>query len=164
MTAGVSRALRWMVAHDYELASLDDQMQAAATIAPHASKADHVRLSLLELLLPELVSAVESVIVASGHNEGARGMAGGLLTYVCNPLDIIGDDLPLGRVDDVLVCALGLKRLEELGFELPGRSAAACEVAIGCLPWLRKDVREGVAEFVASLQRRTVTADLPRAG
>lgn len=155
----MSSAVRWMTMRDYEEALAEDQMEAAASIAPRASSTDHVWLGLLQLLLPELVKALEAVIVESGHHAGARRMASGLLTYVCNPLDIIGDDLPLGRVDDVLICALGLRRLEKLGFKLTARILAVCDLAVGCLPWLRKDIRDGIEEFLGSLEADTLKAE-----
>jgi uncharacterized membrane protein YkvA (DUF1232 family) len=146
-----------MLGREYQDSSAEQQMEAAHAIAPRASPADHVRLGLLVLLLPELVAALERVIVGSAHHTGARGMAGGLLTYVCNPLDIIGDDLPLGRVDDVLICAIGLRRLEEEAkFALTPRVGAVCDVAAGTLPLLRKDLRDSIEEFVTSLESQTL--------
>ncbi len=157
--AGISSAVRWMMLKSYEGARTEEQMEAAASLAPRASSADRVTLGLLELLLPELVGAVEGVIVESGHHSGARRMASGLLTYVCNPLDIIGDDQPLGRVDDVVICALGLKRLERLGFRQSDRVVAVCELVVGCLPWLRKDVRDNIDEFITSLEADSLNAE-----
>lgn len=154
----MSEALRTAVARDFESPNGAEQMKAAFGIAPGATPADHVRLGLLQLLLPELVSVVERVIVESSENDAARSMAGGLLTYVCNPLDIIGDDTPLGRVDDTIICALGLKRLHEKHrVELDGRARAVCEVAIESFAHLSEDLQNGIEDFIADLESSTAT-------
>ena len=154
--SSMSKAIRGQMARDYEETAADDLMAGAANIAPDASAADHVRLSLLQLLLPDLLQAVETIIVDSDDNEATRSMAGGLLSYVCNPLDIIGDDLPLGRVDDAIICALGLKRLRELdGVVLSPHVAAACEVAESSLSCLGGDLRESIVDFTKELERST---------
>lgn len=154
--AMLSKALRGLLAKEYNEVVSEEQMASAATIAPRASAADHLRLGLLQLLLPDLVAAVEDVIVNSTDNAAARGMAGGLLTYVCNPLDIIGDEQPLGRVDDTIICAIGLRRLQELEHvPLPPRVEAACDVAASCLCYLSEDLQESIEEFVAELEAST---------
>ncbi len=152
----MSKALLGMMAREYEQRAGSDQLEAGARIAPAASAADHVRLGLVQLLLPELVAAVEKVIVQSTDNVSARGMAGGLLSYVCNPLDIIGDDMPLGRVDDALICALGLERLRSLHrVELGPRTDAVCRVAADCLGYLSTDLQHSIEDFVSELERST---------
>lgn len=154
--ADMAKALRGMLAREYEERPGAGQLEAGALIAPAASAADHVRLGLVQLLLPELVAAVEQVIVQSTDNASARGLAGGLLGYVCNPLDIIGDEMPLGRVDDALICALGLERLRQLHrVELEPRTEAACRVATDCLGYLSTDLQHSIEDFVADLERST---------
>jgi uncharacterized membrane protein YkvA (DUF1232 family) len=160
--SSMSSAVRWMLLRAFEGVSetnAEQQMEAAASLAPRASGPDQVVLGLLQLLLPELVTALEKVIIESAHDARARRIGSGLLTYVCNPLDIIGDDLPLGRVDDVLICALGLKRLDLLGFKLTNRNAAICELAVSCLPCMREDIRDSIGEFVASLEADSLRAE-----
>lgn len=152
----MSKALRIMLAREYEELPGTEQMKGAASIAPDASPADQVRLGLLQMLLPDLVSEVERLIVETTGNDAARSMAGGLLTYVCNPLDLIGDDQPLGRVDDAMVCALGLKRLEKLhGIKLTARASAVCEVATESMRHVSEDLRHGVEDFVADIEQST---------
>lgn len=154
--AEMSTALRGMMAREYEARSVDGQLEAGSRIAPAASAADHVRLGLIQLLLPELVGAVETVIVESTDNESVRGMAGGLLSYVCNPLDMIGDDLALGRVDDALICALGLERLRQLHrIELAPRTEAVCRVTTDCLGYLSNDLQHNIEDFISDLERST---------
>jgi hypothetical protein len=133
-----------------------EHLAAAAEIAPRASAADHVRLFQIQLLLPDLVAAVEKVIVESGSDDATRSMAGGLVTYVCNPLDVIGDERPLGRVDDSLVCAMGLRRLEKAHrIVLEPHVSAMCDVVLGCLGCLGEEIQESLKEFVADLDRST---------
>lgn len=154
--ASMSQAYRLQLARDYETGQWRQQMVAASEIAPEATHVERVRLTQLPLLLPDLLAAVEGVIVDAPEASPARRMAGGLLTYVCNPLDLIGDDLPLGRVDDVVICALGLQRLHERdGVQLDALVKALCEVAAGCLAHLGPELREGIEEFVADLDRST---------
>jgi uncharacterized membrane protein YkvA (DUF1232 family) len=160
--SSMSGAVRWMLLRAFEGVSEtngENLMEAAASLAPRASGSQQVVLGLVQLLLPELITAVEGVILESAHDARARRIAAGLLTYVCNPLDIIGDDLPLGRVDDVLICALGLKRLERLGFKLNDRNAAICELAVNYLPCMRQDIRDSIEEFVSSLEADSLRAE-----
>ena len=94
----------------------------------------------------------------SADNDAARRMAGGLLTYVCNPLDIIGDDTPLGRVDDAIICALGLKRLRtKHSIDLGERTLAVCDVAIESFAHLSEDIQNGIEDFVDELESSTNT-------
>jgi len=159
----MSKALRGMMARDYEARTGAEQLESGSRIAPSASPADHVRLGLLQMLLPELVAAVEQVIVQSTDNASARGMAGGLLSYVCNPLDIIGDELPLGRVDDALICAIGLERLRQLHrVELGPRTEAVCRAATDCLGYLAMDLQHSIEDFVADLERSTRVKETKR--
>jgi uncharacterized membrane protein YkvA (DUF1232 family) len=154
--SSMSDALRTVLARDFESPMGTEQMQAAAAIAPGATPADHVRLGLLQMLLPELVAVVERVIVQSSEKPAVRSMAGGLLTYVCNPLDIIGDDNPLGRVDDTVICALGLKRLRaQHGIDLDARALAVCDVAIESFANLSEDLQNSIEDFVAELESST---------
>jgi uncharacterized membrane protein YkvA (DUF1232 family) len=154
--ATISKALRIQLAREYEEGSADQEMNAAATIAPRASAADQVRLGMMQMLLPELVQAVEQVIVHASNKPYARAVAGGLLTYVCNPLDIIGDDQPLGRVDDALICAVGLSRLQKREHvQLTPRIQAICQMANESMAYLDDDLQESIREFLSELEAST---------
>ena len=154
--AAISQALRAQLAREYELAGCKGQLEAAAELAPRSKVADHARIALLPMLLPDLVAAIEGVICDAPDSAPVRGMAGGLLGYVCNPLDLIGDDSPLGRADDAIICALGLERLRELdGVSLDTATVAGCAMATSCLAQLSEELREGIMAFVADLERST---------
>jgi uncharacterized membrane protein YkvA (DUF1232 family) len=154
--ATISKALRSLVASEYSQVANEDRMKAAKGLAPDASRADQVRLGLVELLLPELVEAVERVIIESAEKPEARSMAGGLLTYVCNPLDIIGDDTPLGRLDDTIICAVGLRRIKRRDkIELAPRIEAICDVAEESFALLDQELRESIEEFLSQLEAST---------
>lgn len=107
-------------------------------------------------LLPDLVSALEHVIVGADDNPRARGLAGGLLSYVYNPLDIIPDDGPLGLVDDAFICALGIEELKKAGhITVDPFIQGACDLAFALVPILDPKLRDALSRFVADLVATT---------
>ena len=145
--------LRSFIAEQYREHTLHAAMTAAAD-GPLAGStpAAQVRAALVPLLLPHLVEAVEHIIVGADDMPKVRAFAGGLLTYVFNPLDLIPDDGPLGWLDDAVVCALGLRRLTEAGsVELDQHTDAVCELVLESLPSISADLREAIERFVADL-------------
>jgi uncharacterized membrane protein YkvA (DUF1232 family) len=150
--AAMSDVLRGVVAKHYQDSTLKAGLSAAEQIARPADGAARAQLWLVQLLLPDLVAAIEQAIVDGIDQPRLRRLAGGLLAYVYNPLDLIGDDTPLGRVDDAIICALGLKRLEEQeGLELPPHIGAICDLALRALPLLNDELKEGIESFVKDL-------------
>lgn len=155
----MSHMLREHIASEYVAVDVDQALEAAGELARDADPASRAELWLMQLLLPDLVEAVEQLIIASDEQPRVRHMAGGLLTYVYNPLDLIDDDSVVGRVDDALVCALGLRRLRELErVELSPGIAACCDLADRQLRVLNADLRDGIRDFVADLERASVEA------
>jgi len=152
----MAKMLRAFVLETYGAATAAERFDAAEQLAPEASHADRARLALTQLLLPDLVDAIEQVIVAADDRPTARAFAGGVLTYVYNPLDLIGDDSPLGLLDDTIICALGLNHMARTGdIELDSRVAGMCELAADALPLLNADLREGIEDFVRDLALST---------
>lgn len=147
--------LERFVADTFRDTRIPDLMPELKRIAPSASMAERLELALLPMLLPALVGGVERVIAAAAA-PAVRGFAGGLLTYVYNPLDILGDDGALGLVDDTFVCALGLRTLQdEKLIELDDYLAGICELAMRLLPKLDEDLVESIRRFVSDLRRTT---------
>lgn len=152
--------LRSEMARSYGDGSIEERLGAAAEIATSTRPAARVQLCLMQLLLPDLVSTIEKVIVDAADDPRVRRLAGGLLTYVYNPLDLIGDDSPLGRVDDAIVCARGLLRLAD-GFdvELSPDARAICEAAADALPLLNRSLRDAIVSFGEDLERSASAGD-----
>jgi uncharacterized membrane protein YkvA (DUF1232 family) len=148
--------LRDLVAQEYRATTLRDGVLAAERIARQADASARAQLWLLQLLLPDLVAAVEKAIVDAQNQPRVRQLAGGLLTYVYNPLDLIGDDTPLGRLDDTIICAMGLQRLVELeNIALEPEVSATCDLAARSLSLLNDDLREGIEWFLRDLESST---------
>lgn len=154
--------LRNFVFEQYKSYPLERRAKAARRIAPDATPSDHLRLWLVPSLLPDLVSAVEQVIVGAEDEHYVRGFAGGLLTYVYNPFDLIEDEAPFGFADDALVCALGLQLLQEKGFiDLDADVSATCAEVSKCLPALSADLRTAIEDFVEKLSGSTESLSIP---
>jgi uncharacterized membrane protein YkvA (DUF1232 family) len=147
------------MAQEYRTSQLRDGLVAAGEIARHADPSARVQLWLLQLLLPDLVIAVEKAIIEANSQPRVRRLAGGLLTYVYNPLDLIGDDTPLGRLDDAIICAIGLQRLQELeNITLEPHVSAICDLAVRSLSLLNDDLRDAIEWFMHDLENSTETA------
>jgi uncharacterized membrane protein YkvA (DUF1232 family) len=157
--AAMSEMLRGLMAQEYRTTKLHDGLAAAGEIARQADPSARAQLWLLQLLLPDLVAAVEKAIVEGTTQPRVRRLAGGLLTYVYNPLDLIGDDTPLGRLDDAIICAMGLQRLAELeNLQLDPHVSAICDLAVRSLSLLNDDLRSGIEWFIHDLESSTETA------
>ena len=152
----MSHMLRGLLAQTYGEGGIGEGMAAAERIAPSAEPSARVQLCLLQLLLPDLVAAIEKIIVSATDKPRVRQVAGGLLTYVYNPLDLIGDDSPLGRVDDAIICAVGLQHLREAGeIDLDPDIAAVCDWAARSLPLLSSDLQDSIRWFVRDLEQQS---------
>lgn len=144
--------LRSFVAEQYGAAPLSETLSEAGDILTGAEPHARIRATLVPLLLPHLVEAVEHVIVAADDRPDVRGFAGGLLTYVYNPLDLLQGDGVLGWLDDAIVCALGLLKLtEEKKIELDDNTRAVVDVVTESLDALPADLRGAIENFIDSL-------------
>jgi uncharacterized membrane protein YkvA (DUF1232 family) len=160
----MSEMLRGLMAQEYKASHMKEGLAAAEKIARRAEPSARAQLCLLQLVLPDLVSAIERAIIESSDQPRVRSIAGGLLTYVYNPLDLIGDDTPLGRLDDVIICALGLQRLRELEkLELEPHVAAVCELAVRSLSLLDEELKNSIEWFIRDLESSTEPAPAARA-
>lgn len=160
----MSEVLRGEIAQEYRESQLKDGVLAAERIARRADPAAHAQLWLVQLVLPDLVAALEKAIVEGAEQPRVRHLAGGLLTYVYNPLDLIGDETPIGRLDDAIICAKGLLRLQELeGLQLDPHVAAICNLAVRALALLDDDLKNGIERFVENLEASTETVPPSRA-
>lgn len=153
----MSDVLRELMARELVSARLGEAAIATDDVAPGATPAERTRLWLLQLLLPDLVAALETIIVDAGRKQHhVRRLAGGLLTYVYNPLDLIGDDTPLGRVDDTIICALGLARLRERDhIDLSPGVSAICALAESELLLLAPELQTEIRAFITDLDKAT---------
>lgn len=158
--------LRSFIAEQYAAAPLSESVAEAREALAAAEPQTRVRAILAPLLLPHLVEAVEQVIVHANDQPGVRGFAGGLLTYVYNPLDLLQGDGLIGWLDDALVCAMGLRKLEDEALvELDEQTHAAVDVVLESLASLTPELRAAVEGFVADLwasQGRQPGAVAPR--
>jgi len=122
-----------------------------------ATFAHKVSLAQAPLLLPDLVSFLESIIVQADDQPRIRAYAGGLLTFVYNPLDFIGDEPPAGLVDDTVVCALGLRKLAEEGtVELDPVVDGLVSSVAGLVGYLGQDLLSAITGFVEELETKLV--------
>lgn len=135
---------------DHPLSTLNDRLRE---LAPRGTPAQLTQIALLPMLLPALVAKLEQIIVLSDEDPAARGLAGGLLSYVYNPLDIIPDDEgPLGLLDDVVICAIGLTALASgERWKLDEITSGACECVVALVPSLAPDLAQALKDFVAQL-------------
>lgn len=155
----MSEMLRGMMAQEYRALGMKEGLIAAEKIARRADPSARAQLCLVQLVLPDLVAAIEKAIVEGSDQPRVRRVAGGLLTYVYNPLDLIGDDTPLGRLDDAIICAMGLQRLQELeNLELEPHVAAICDLAVRSLSLLNEELRNSIEWFVRDLESSTEPA------
>ncbi|MCC7536786.1 MAG: hypothetical protein IT379_11260 [Deltaproteobacteria bacterium] len=154
----MSDMLRELMARELVSARLGEAVLWTDDLAANATPPQQTHLWLLQLLLPDLVAALERVIVEPGQNRHrVRRLAGGLLTYVYNPLDLVGDDMPFGHLDDTMICALGLLRLRERDhIELSAGVLAICTLVEGALPLLASDLQSAIRAFVRDLEQGTM--------
>ncbi len=155
----MSEMLRGMMAQEYRSTELKDGLAAAEKIARRADPSARAQLWLVQLVLPDLVAAIEKAIIEGSDQPRVRRVAGGLLTYVYNPLDLIGDDTPLGRLDDAIICAMGLQRLAELEhLSLDPHVSAICDLAVRSLSLLNGELRNSIEWFMRDLESSTEAA------
>lgn len=155
----MSEMLRGVLAKEYVECPAMRGIAATDAISRTIKPSARVQLWLVQMLLPDLVAAIERMIVEQSDNHPLRRLLGGLLTYVYNPLDLIGDDTPLGRVDDTIICALGLLRGAELEHvELDPDVRAMSEYAASALPSLTEDLQDAIRAFVRDLEVSTRSA------
>lgn len=139
---------------DQPISSLRERLTA---IAPSASNAQRIELGMLPMLLPDLERVLQRLIVSVKDDDAARGFAGGLLSYIYNPLDILpDDDGPIGLLDDTFVCAVGLMKLAERStFVHDEFTRGICELVTSLLPALDAGLRDSIERFVADLLQAT---------
>ena len=152
----MSDVLRELMARELVSARLGDATLSSDDVAPEANPAQRTQLWLLQLLLPDLVAALETIIVESPKKQHVRRLAGGLLTYVYNPLDLVGDHTQFGRVDDTIICALGLLRLYDRDHvQLSPGVLGICALAETVLPLLEPGLQDDIRAFVSDLEKAT---------
>lgn len=150
--------LQRFVLDSYLNKTLSDVIGRIDTVTSEAATVAHkVSLAQAPLALPDLISLLEGAIVQAEDYPKIRAYAGGLLTFVYNPLDFIGDEPPAGLVDDVIVCALGLRKLAEEGTVQLDPIADGLVRSIAELSgYLRQDLLSAITEFVEELETKVV--------
>jgi hypothetical protein len=150
--------LRRFVLDSYLDKTLTDVIRKLESVTSESATLAHkISLAQAPLLLPDLVSLLEGVVVQADDHPKIRAYAGGLLTFVYNPLDYIGDDPPAGLVDDVIVCALGLMKLAEEGtVQLDPTVEGVVRSTAGLAEYLKQDLLSAITEFVEELETKVV--------
>lgn len=140
--------------NNHPISSLGERL---TTIAPNASATQRIQLAMLPILLPELEQAIRKLIIDAKDDVKLRGFAGGLLSYVYNPLDFLAeDDSPIGLIDDTFICALGLLKLMDT--YPPSKDEltwAACNLVASLLSAVDNSLREAIESFVSGLEQTT---------
>jgi uncharacterized membrane protein YkvA (DUF1232 family) len=144
--------LRTFIAESYATQPLREIAAEFEEVMPDSTPADRLRCAQAPLLLADLVDAVEQVVVKSDDDAHVRGYAGGLLTYVYNPLDLLDADGAVGWLDDTIVCAEGLRRLHDGShIQLDDSTLGLCDVARACEELLDDTLRGAIRDFVEGL-------------
>lgn len=144
--------LRAFVADCYAAESLNDVATQLQAVMPDATVAQRLAAAQVPMLLADLVDAIEAIVVLATELPQVRGFAGGLLTYVYNPLDLVQADGVSGWIDDAIVCAVGVRRLHREGVvALDEGTLALCDSACASEPRLSNELRESIAIFIDGL-------------
>lgn len=144
--------LRDFIARQFAAESLTDAMERLKQHLPTASESDLLNAALAPLMLPDLVDAIEGIILAADDSPNARAFAGGIMTYVYNPFDLIQDEGLAGWIDDTVVSGLGLRALEShYQIVLNERYRALYERAIQPMSFMHDDVKEAIENFIDGL-------------
>lgn len=146
------RILSQLVIEAYGTTPLSSRASRLEEIAPEASAAERVQLGLLPMVLPDLVRALEQLMVTYDPGAPSRAFASGLLTYVYNPLDIMPDEDVLGFIDDALICARGLLQLQsEHGVVLESGLVGMCQWALALEGKLDPGLQRRLDAFMENL-------------
>jgi len=154
--------LQRFVLDSYLDKSLSDVVGKIDRVASEsATAAQKISLAQAPLLLPDLASLLEVIIVQADDHPEIRAYAGGLLTFVYNPLDFIGDEPPAGLVDDTVVCALGLRKLADEGtVELDPVADGLVSSVAELVGYLKQDLLSAITDFVEELETKVVPAGM----
>jgi len=154
---GRGATLRSFIAGQYRSESLAAVFEVAdRELLPGVPLDVQVRATLVPLLLPHLTEAIEQVIANQQNSPLSRQFAQALLSYVLNPLDLFSGDGFFSWLDDVMICALGLSRLEQIDLvDLDPHTAACCQVALELLPVLPDPLRDAIEAHVTQAWQKT---------
>lgn len=148
--------LRHFIAESYAEQSITAIVGDLRAHLPDADVVALTRAALVPVVLPDLVEAIETVVLGADKRPHLRGYAGGLISYVYNPLDIIQAEGVVGWIDDTVIAAMGLLKLGETeAVELDPVIRASCELAAATLPELGAPVRGAIEELVEALWAKT---------
>lgn len=145
--------LRSFIGAQYGAAPLNSDSEVLkAEMFDNPSPDTLLRATTVPLLLPHLVDAIEQIIIHPEAPDRVRAYAGGLLTYVYNPLDLFQHEELVGWIDDAVVCALGLQKLADAeAIEVDSFTASVCRTCCDVLPEMKADLREGIKQFVEQM-------------
>ncbi|MCZ7679786.1 MAG: hypothetical protein M5U28_13895 [Sandaracinaceae bacterium] len=150
--------LRAFIAESYAAQPVHEIAAQLVDVMPSASAADRVRAAQVPVLLADLVDIVEQVVIKADENAHVHGFAGGLLTYVYNPLDLLTAEGIVGWLDDTIVCAVGLRRLHDDGLaQLDEPTLALCDVAREAREHLNPELASAIADFIEALWQNSST-------
>jgi len=155
--------LRSFIAESYAEQPVVLVAEDLKALLPTTSPEQRLAAALIPMLLPDLVDAVERVVVGANDSPQLRGFAGGLLTYVYNPMDLVQADGVVGWVDDAVVCAEGLHQLHERGaVELDEAAQALCTKARAPLGSMAPDLNAAIHQFLSGLWENAGAVSVPQ--
>lgn len=146
--------LRKYIIESFTNRTLSDLLQEQKGVVDEAADVEHrIQIAYAPMMLADLVEAMESVVVSADDEPGVRGYAGGILSYVYNPLDFISVEGPVGLVDDTIICAMGLLHLEDNGkIEMDVTISALAHRAARLVEHLDQKISAAIKDFVANLE------------
>jgi len=146
--------LRKYIIESFTNKSITDLLKEQQGVVDEAADLEHqIQIAYAPMMLPDLVEAMESVVINADDEPGVRGYAGGILSYVYNPLDFISVEGPVGLVDDTIICAMGLLHLESSGkIEMDGTVSALAHRAARLVEDLDQKISAAIKDFVENLE------------
>ncbi len=145
--------LRKYIAESFSNKGIVDLLKEQQGVVDESVGLEHrVQIAYSPMMLPDLVEAVEFVVVNAEDDPSVRGYAGGILGYVYNPLDFITVEGPVGLIDDTIICAMGLLHLERGGkIELDATISVMAHAAARLVEHLDERISGAISDFVENL-------------
>ena len=146
--------LRKYIIESFTNKTITELLQEQQGVVDEAADLEHrIQIAYAPMMLPDLVAAMESIVVSAEDDPRVRGYAGGILSYVYNPLDFISVEGPVGLVDDTIICSMGLLNLERSGkIEMDGTVSAMAHRAARLVEHLDQKISAAIKDFVENLE------------
>lgn len=146
--------LRKYILESFNNKKITDLLDKQKGVVGEGTDLDHrIEIAFAPMMLPDLVEAVESVVVQAEDDPNVRGYAGGILSYVYNPLDFVDVDAPVGLIDDVIICAMGLMHLDRSGkIEMDSIIGALAHRTARLVEHLDQNLATAIKDFVENLE------------